>query len=65
MVAKGKVPANLSHNAHYHPVASTERWAEFIKALASVTVDQAAVRARKLAQRKRETTYAKGTTGGH
>lgn len=60
-----KVPNDRARDAHYHPVKSTQRWAEFIAALASVTVDPRAVRKRKLGERKRETTYSRGTEGGH
>jgi hypothetical protein len=59
------VPHDQARDAHYHPVKSTEQWAAFVKALAAVTVDPAAVRARKLAERKRETTYARGQEGRH
>jgi hypothetical protein len=58
-------PKAKTRDAHYHVVKSTAHWAAFIAALGAVTVNTQAARERKLAERKRETTYAHGTTGGH
>ncbi len=53
-----------AHNAHYHPIKVTEAWTAFMESMgieATNTVDE---RARRRAQRERETTYARGELGG-
>lgn len=57
-------PALRARNAHYHPVKTTAQWAAFVAALEAAVHNSADRRAREVAQRKRETTYARGTTGG-
>ncbi len=53
-----------AHNAHYHPIKVTDAWKAFMESMgieATNTVDE---RARRRAQRERETTYARGELGG-
>ncbi len=54
-----------ARDAHYHPVAASARWAEFVGGLAKAATASEAERARREDQRRRETTYARGTQGGH
>jgi hypothetical protein len=55
---------NLKKDAHYHPIAASAKWAEFVQAMQVAAVDPADERAARSEQRERETTYARGTTGG-
>lgn len=59
------VPNDRARDAHYHPVKATALWAEFAKASQDEATNSADARARREAQRKRETTYARGEPGGH
>lgn len=59
------VPNDKARDAHYHPVKATARWAEFITGTQAVMTNSADKRAAREAQRKRETTYARGELGGH
>lgn len=58
------VPLSRRKDAHYHAIRSTERWAEFVAALGAATRRPADQREREDEQRRRETTYARGTLGG-
>ena len=62
-VSSNQHPANKPID--WFAVADAGYGFAIVKALAAVTVDPAAVRARKLAERKRETTYARGQEGKH
>lgn len=52
-------------DAQYHAIKPTETWATFQAAMAERLTRTAAQRARRDAERKRETTYARGELGGH
>jgi hypothetical protein len=58
---------NLSrpHNAHYHAVKASLSWATFVQAEMAQAKRSAAQRATVDAERKRETTYARGEEGAH
>lgn len=57
-------PLSRRKDAHYHALRATERWTEFITALAVATKRSADQRGREDAQRRRETTYDRGRLGG-
>lgn len=57
-------PLTKAKKAHYHAVKATEKWSEFVAALQAEAFRTADQRARQVAQRKRETTYARGELGG-
>jgi hypothetical protein len=52
-------------DAQYHAVKPTASWRDFQAAMAAKLDKTAAQRAARDAQRKRETTYARGELGGH
>lgn len=52
------------HNAHYHPIKVTEKWAAFMASLEADATRAVTERDRKRRERHNETTYARGTTGG-
>lgn len=52
-------------DAQYHVVQATVEWAAFVKAMLDEATNSVDERARKEAERKRETTYAQGELGGH
>lgn len=56
---------NLLRDAHYHPIRATQAWQDFVAAMQSVAKDPVTDRLAADAQRKRETTYARGELGGH
>jgi hypothetical protein len=51
------------HNAHYHPNKVTAAWAAFVAAVGGEAKAVATRRAQREAQRRRETTYARGVEG--
>lgn len=60
----GTTPS-LVKDAHYHPVAVTAKFAAWLAGIANVETNSAAKKAREDAQRRRETTYARGELGRH
>jgi hypothetical protein len=52
-------------DAHYHPLAASAKWAELKSAEQAARTRSAAADAAKDAERKRETTYARGELGEH
>lgn len=58
-------PNDRARDAHYHPVKATAAFAAFTKAVQAQAANTPGWRARRDAQRKRETTYARGGLGGH
>jgi hypothetical protein len=52
------------HNAHYHPIKVTEKWAAFMAEMEAGATRVVTERDRKRRERHNETTYARGTTGG-
>lgn len=58
-------PLDRRKDAHYHAIAATQRWSEFVAALRARAVTPADHRQAEDAQRRRETTYARGVLGGH
>jgi hypothetical protein len=58
-------PLDKMKDAQYHAIAATERWLDFVTGQGAPTPKTAAARQREDAQRKRETTYARGELGGH
>lgn len=58
-------PNDRARDAHYHPVKATARFKAFIEGTAALATNAATARARREAQRVRETTYARGELGGH
>ena len=52
-------------DALYHAQVATANWAAFVAALQPLAVRSTDARLRANAQRKRDTTYARGTLGGH
>jgi len=59
------VPPEAARDAHYHLLAATELWAAFEAGMQADLIRDAAERARKRAERRRETTYERGELGGH
>lgn len=57
-------PLTKARKAHYHVVKATALWAAFRAAEQAEAFRSADARARQVAQRKRETTYARGELGG-
>lgn len=55
--------SSLVKKAHYHAVAATATYAAYVKGVQAVATNTAAARARRDAEAKRETTYARGTLG--
>jgi hypothetical protein len=51
------------HNAHYHPIKVTQKWAAFVTAMGTEAKTSAERRKAREAQRRRETTYARDELG--
>jgi hypothetical protein len=60
-MASPQTPA--TGTARYHAVAATAEWAAFMAGVAADVVRTKAERERRDAERKRETTYARGVPG--
>jgi len=58
-------PLDKKKDARYHAVLATAKWAEYVAATHAEITRTAAQRKTEVAERKRETTYARGTLGGH
>lgn len=58
-------PLDKRKDARYHVTRTTERWAQFVAALRDTATRSGAQRAAQVAQRNRETTYARHELGGH
>ena len=58
-------PTDRLRDAHYHPVKASAKWKEFVQAELGLATQTPDARARKDAERKRETTYSRGTLGEH
>lgn len=59
------VPNDRLRDAHYHPVKASAKWLEFVQAELGLATQSPDERARKDAERKRETTYSHGILGQH
>jgi hypothetical protein len=58
-------PNPKAKDAHYHAIKATAKWEAFVAELGGDLRRSAAQRAREVNERKRSTTYARGTLGGH
>jgi hypothetical protein len=58
-------PLDQKKDARYHAIAATEKWAAFVQATQAELVRTIDQRKREVAERKRETTYARGELGRH
>lgn len=58
-------PHDQARDAHYHAIKTTAKWAALVAAMRDQAKDSATKRARRDAQRERETTYARGELGKH
>jgi hypothetical protein len=58
------VDTNRLHDAHYHPIKVTQAWAAFVALMGGEAQATIAKRKARDAQRRRETTYARGELGG-
>ena len=58
-------PVPNPRDAQYHAIKPTETWKSFQAAMTEHLTRTAAQRARRDAQRQRETTYARGELGDH
>jgi len=56
---------DLVRGAHYHPVTATQKWAEYVKAIAQLAKRSTTERDRLADERTRETTYERDTLGKH
>ena len=56
---------STTKDATYHAIKATEEWANFILGMNATISRSLAQRQRRDAERKRETTYARGVEGGH
>lgn len=62
--APGSSPL-VVRDAHYHAIKATATWKAYLDGVRALTTASAAKRAREDLVRQRETTYARGTLGGH
>ena len=63
MASTAQPPPNRLHNAHYHPIKVTQKWAAFVTAMGTEAKTSAERRKAREAQRRRETTYARDELG--
>ena len=63
MTSTSAIPPNRLHNAHYHPIKVTQKWAAFVAVMGSEAKASAERRKARDAQRRRETTYARDELG--
>lgn len=59
-----RTPTYRAAHAHYHPVKVSKKWAEIIAAMQADRVKSAGQDATRERERRNETTYARGETGG-
>jgi len=63
MAANANYPE--ARDAHYHAIQATQLWASFMTIMQEIATEPASERARKEAERKKRTTYARGILGEH